>query len=331
MPFQGSRSPGSDLNELLAAIASGPGPRGPALQPPREPDAAAREPEGAATAREPRGAATANADVVAAPFEAKQLQLPPPPAHLMTAGGVEAVAAVAAAAAAAAAAAPHSPPGGAADGCSRSSSSGVLTQSQEAVAAVVKAAAGQPPAQRTHTQPPAPLPTSEAADLSRCAGGTPEAEAVVDGLSGPDIDALLEFEAANRFHGPDLGALMELTSMEGIGVPELEMLAKMTGMAGVDGVGGVSGMSVDECVGDMLEGLALGPGAAQIMISYRVKDCGDEAKGGDGSALRVAEFLRGQGYSVFLDVENLEVRRGISPGGAGQGGGGEVIWGFRVL
>lgn len=54
----------------------------------------------------------------------------------------------------------------------------------------------------------------------------------------------------------------------------------------------------------------LAGGNHQIMISHRMKDTGTtgtDGKGGNGSALRLAQFLRNEGYTVFLDTEPLQI------------------------
>ena len=45
---------------------------------------------------------------------------------------------------------------------------------------------------------------------------------------------------------------------------------------------------------------------ANIFLSYRVADTGSVEKGGDGTAAKLADYLRSLGHTVFFDVENLE-------------------------
>ena len=51
-----------------------------------------------------------------------------------------------------------------------------------------------------------------------------------------------------------------------------------------------------------------------VMVSYRVPETGDPIKrGGDGTAPAIANMLEElYGYTIFLDVKNLEVLRGGS-------------------
>ena len=46
---------------------------------------------------------------------------------------------------------------------------------------------------------------------------------------------------------------------------------------------------------------------ADVMISYRIPECGIPAKGGDNYAHELAALLRKAGYTVFVDVNALEV------------------------
>ena len=47
-----------------------------------------------------------------------------------------------------------------------------------------------------------------------------------------------------------------------------------------------------------------------VMVSYRVPETGDPMKScGDGTAPAIVNMLEAYGYTVFLDVENLEVRQ----------------------